>query len=69
MAWSSRSYPQRFTLLSPGVREKAISMGNALVQNNIPAAHAERIAYERAVAWARRSHGEDGRLAERSRLA
>jgi hypothetical protein len=55
MVWSARNYPQRFTLLSPKVREKAISIGNALVQNNIPPAQAERIAYERAVDWARRA--------------
>lgn len=55
MVWTTRNYPQRFNLLSPKVREKAITIGNALVQNNLPPAQAERIAYERAVDWAHRA--------------
>jgi uncharacterized protein YdaT len=53
MIWSNGSCPAQFQFLSPRVREKAIAIGNSLLQNNVPPAHAERIAYDRAVDWAR----------------
>src|SRR5688572_10873637 len=55
MLWTSNNYPQRFSFLSSPVREKALEIGNALIRSNLPPTHAERIAYERAVDWARRS--------------
>jgi uncharacterized protein YdaT len=64
MLWTSNNYPQQFGFLSSPVREKAVDIGNALIRSNLPPQHAERIAYERAVDWARRSRTTGGRCTE-----
>src|SRR5437773_2057344 len=55
MAWNLRDCPQRFLFLSQPVREKAITIGNALLKTGMPPEQAARVAHERAVDWARRS--------------
>ena len=47
------SCPRQFEFLSPRVRVKAITIGNALLRSNVSLAHAELIACDRAVDWAR----------------
>jgi uncharacterized protein YdaT len=54
MPWSLQRYPASMKNLDPAVREKAIEIANALLEEGHPEGRAIRIGIARAHAWARR---------------
>jgi uncharacterized protein YdaT len=54
MPWTSERYPASMKRLDPLVREKAIEIANALLQEGHPEGQSIRIAIARAHEWARR---------------
>ena len=54
MPWTSERYPASMKRLDPLVREKAIEIANALLEQGHPVGHSIRIAIARAHAWAQR---------------
>ena len=54
MPWSSERYPASMKNLPPVVREKAILIANALLEEGYPEGQALRIAIARARIWAKR---------------
>ncbi len=54
MPWTSERYPASMKHLDPRVREKAIEIANALLEEGHPEGQAIRIAISRAHEWARR---------------
>jgi uncharacterized protein YdaT len=65
MPWSSERYPAAMENLPPPVRQKAIVIANALLDDGYPEAQAIRIAIARAKAWARRREADDPGVFER----
>ena len=53
MPWSLHRYPASMKNLDPVVREKAIEIANALLDEGHPEGQAIRIGIARARAWAR----------------
>ena len=64
MPWSLHSYPASMKNLDPVVREKAIEIANALLEEGRPEGEAIRIGIARAHAWARRHEALGGRRRE-----
>jgi uncharacterized protein YdaT len=56
MPWTSSYFPASMRRLSPVVREKAIEIANALLDEGMDEGKAIRIAIAKAKEWARR-HG------------
>jgi uncharacterized protein YdaT len=56
MPWSEDAYPPAMDRLDPLVREKAIEIANALLEEGYDDGFAIRVGIARARAWARR-HG------------
>ena len=54
MPWSSQYFPASMKHLSPGVREKAIEIANALLDEGMEEGKAIRIAIAKAKEWAER---------------
>ena len=54
MPWSSNSFPAAMSHLTPQVREKAIEIANALLDDGMDEGRAIRIAIARAGQWAER---------------
>jgi uncharacterized protein YdaT len=54
MPWTFEQYPASMKNLSPPVREKAVLIANALLEEGYPEGQAIRIAIARARAWAKR---------------
>jgi uncharacterized protein YdaT len=54
MPWTPDRYPPSMQHLTPIVREKAIEIANALLEEEMPEGQAIRIAIARAKAWAQR---------------
>ena len=54
MPWTSERYPASMRRLHPLVRDKAIEVANALLEEGHPEGQAIRIAIARAREWARR---------------
>lgn len=63
MPWTSERYPASMKRLHPLVREKAIEIANALLEEGHPEGQAIRIAIARAHEWARRRGLEQERWA------
>ncbi len=58
MPWSSTYYPISMSHLPPEVREKAIDIANALLEQGYDEGKAIRIAIAKAKQWARRHSSE-----------
>ena len=56
MPWTSNYFPASMRRLSPAIREKAIEIANALLEEGMDEGTAIRIAISKAKEWARR-HG------------
>lgn len=54
MPWSFERYPASMKNLPPNVREKAVLIANALLEEGYPEGQAIRIAIARARVWAKR---------------
>lgn len=54
MPWTAQRYPSSMKNLPPMVREKAIEIANALLEEGHPEGRAIRIAIARAREWAER---------------
>jgi uncharacterized protein YdaT len=54
MPWNAAYYPRSMKNLPPAVREKAIEIANALLEDGRPEGQAIRIAIARAKQWADR---------------
>ena len=54
MPWSNERYPRSMKNLSETVREKAIEIANALLEEGVEEGKAIRIAIAKAKEWARR---------------
>jgi uncharacterized protein YdaT len=59
MPWSSEYYPASMKHLPPFVREKAIEIANALLEEGMEEGKAIRIAIAKAKAWAERRWDAD----------
>ncbi len=53
MPWTSERYPPSMKRLPPGVRDKAIEIANALLDEGMDEGKAIRIAIAKAKEWAR----------------
>ena len=58
MPWTDERYPASMRRLAPWVREKAIEIANALLDEGMNEGKAIRIAIAKAKAWAARQTGE-----------
>jgi uncharacterized protein YdaT len=58
MPWSNERYPRSMKNLPEGVREKAIEMAYALLEEGMEEGKAIRIAIAKAKEWARRRDQE-----------
>jgi uncharacterized protein YdaT len=57
MPWNSLYYPDSMKRLPDDVREKAIEIANALIEEDMEEGKAIRIAIAKAKEWARRHGG------------
>ena len=62
MPWSATRYPASMSHLSAPVREKAIEIANALLEEGMDEGKAIRIAIAKAKTWAQRRAGGFTRL-------
>lgn len=59
MPWSAEYYPRSMNNLSPAVREKAIEIANALLEQGYDEGKSIRIGIAQAKRWAS-AHGSNG---------